>query len=69
VRIGRGIKTMVLCFRCFEVEGLEEGQMGWETMRYLSCGRAWHSEGRLIPESWDAIISNVLQDHFQGPSP
>jgi len=40
--------------------------MGWETMRYLPCGRAWHSEG---PESWDAIISNVLQGHSQGPSP
>jgi hypothetical protein len=43
--------------------------MGWETMRYLPCGRAWHSEGKLIPESWDAIISNVLQGHSQGPSP
>lgn len=42
--------------------------MGWETMRYLSCGRAWHPEWKLILKSWDAIISNVLQGHFQGPS-
>jgi hypothetical protein len=28
VRIGRGMKTMVLCFGWFEVEVLEEGRMG-----------------------------------------